>query len=269
MLMHRLIRLIWAYFLVSTLLSLDLLSQEIIHVNDEGNISEKTAVVILNGFGDTRKNRKHQTRYFETLEYDFFIPKFKVRKSLDASVEKFSDFYKAQNLHLYKEVSVICYIIGGYVLNRHIENHGFGNIKTIIYDRSPIQERAPKVVVDKIKLISLLMIGKVIKQFSEVENLPLKSTPGVNVGLIIENKATPLMRFFKKTSNSYGPYNFNPSQIDPNLDDYFHTRLNHDEMYFRFDVIGPEIEYFLKNGSFTDGAKRQTYSWDMFEKYEE
>ena len=90
--MHRLIRLIWAYFLVSTLLSLDLLSQEIIHVSDEGNISEKTAVVILNGFGDTRKNRKHQTRYFETLEYDFFIPKFKVRKSLDASVEKFSDF---------------------------------------------------------------------------------------------------------------------------------------------------------------------------------
>ena len=89
------------------------------------------------------------------------------------------------------------------------------------------------------------MIGKVIKQFSEAENIPLKSTPGVNVGLIIENKATPLMRFFKKTSNGYGPYNFNPSLIDPNLDDYFHTRLNHDEMYYRFDLIGPEIEYFL------------------------
>ena len=40
-------------------------------------------------------------------------------------------------------------------------------------------------------------------------------------------------------------------------------------MYYRFDLIGPEIEYFLKNGAFTDEAKRQTYSWDMFEKYEE
>ena len=26
-------------------------------------------------------------------------------------------------------------------------------------------------------------------------------------------------------------------------------------MYFRFDIIGPEIEYFLKNGSFTDAQK--------------
>ena len=36
----------------------------------------------------------------------------------------------------------MCYIIGGYVLNRYIELYGKKNIKKIIYDRSPTQERA-------------------------------------------------------------------------------------------------------------------------------
>ena len=255
--------------LFGLLLGIDKLSlaQEIVRVAGT-DVHEKTALIILNGFGDSRKNRKKQKEYFETLDYDFFIPKYKVRKSLDSSVEKFSDFYEENNLSEYKEVAVMCYIIGGYVLNRHIEKHGFGNIKTIIYDRSPIQERAPKVVVDKIPFIAWLSIGKVIRQFAEADKPPLESTKGVKVGLVIENKATPLMRFYAKTSNGYGPYDFNPYHIDPNLDDYFHTILNHDEMYVRFDVIGNEIEHFLDKGRFTDDAKREVYDWDMFEKIE-
>ena len=253
--------------ILSTLSSVDVFAQEIIHRQSSGDVvSEKTAVVILNGFGDSRKNRKKQTAFFETLGYDFFIPKYKDRGSLDGCVKNFTDFYENQNLQEYKEVSVLCYIIGGYVLNRLIENEGFGNIKTIIYDRSPIQERAPNVAADKIKLISILMIGKVIVEFSEVEKPNLTSTKGVKVGLIIENKATPLMRLFHKASDSYGPYDFSPYHIDPNLDDYFHTILNHDEMYYRFDEIGGEIEYFLENGRFTSGAMRDVYEWDKFEK---
>lgn len=264
--MHILIKHLGIVLGASTLLSVSIDAQEIIHVNGDKNVSEKTAVVILNGFGDSRKNRKKQTAYFKTLGYDFFIPDYKDRKSLDGCVQNFSNFYKAQNLQQYKQVSVLCYIIGGYVLNRHIEAEGFGNINTIIYDRSPIQERAPDVAVDKIKLISYLWIGRVIKEFSLAEKKPLDSAKGVKVGLIIENKATPLMRFFRKASDSYGEYNFNPYQIDPNLDDYFHTVLNHDEMYFRFDVIGSEIEHFLEKGSFTSSARRDVYDWDKFEK---
>ena len=108
--------------LFGLLLGIDNLSlaQEIVRVAGT-DVNEKTALIILNGFGDSRKNRKKQKEYFETLDYDFFIPKYKVRKSLDSSVEKFSDFYKENNLSEYKEVAVMCYIIGGYVLNRHIE----------------------------------------------------------------------------------------------------------------------------------------------------
>ena len=55
------------------------------------------------------------------------------------------------------------YIIGGYVLNKYIEENGKGNISTIIYDRSPTQERKPQT---KLKLHYIKLIyGKVLKDF--------------------------------------------------------------------------------------------------------
>ena len=241
-------------------------AQEIVVVDQTKNRNEKTALVVLNGFGDSKRNRKAQTEFFTTLNYDFFMPEFILRHSLAESVQVFGDFYIDQKLDEYDEVKVVCYIIGGYVLNRHIENVGFGQISTIIYDRSPIQERAPQVAVDRMRLVSKIMFGDVIRQFSLVVNTPLKSTAGVEVGLIIENKATSIMRFFQKAAAKYGAYNFNPYQIDGNLDDYFHTVLDHDEMYVRFDVTGDEIKYFLENGVFTQNARRERYKWDSFEK---
>jgi hypothetical protein len=241
-------------------------AQEVIVVDDSKSRGEKTALVVLNGFGDSKKNRRVQTEFFTSLDYDLFIPEFILRHSLDESLDAFSDFYREQRLDEYDEVKVMCYIIGGYVLNRHIEKEGFGQISTIIYDRSPIQERAPIVAVDRICLISKIVYGDVLLQFSKVEITPLESTEGVEVGLIIENKATSLMRKFQKAANKYGEYNFLPDQIDGNLDDYFHTVLDHDEMYVRFDVIGDEIKYFLENGRFTQEARRDRYEWDPFKK---
>jgi hypothetical protein len=245
-------------------------AQEVIVVDESKERDEKTALVVLNGFGDSKKNRKAQTAFFSSLKYDFFMPEFILRHSLEESVATFSEFYKDQNLDGYAEVKVMCYIIGGYVLNRHIEREGLGSITTIIYDRSPIQERAPRVAVDRMSLLAKIKFGKVLEQFASIENSPLKHSSNVqnlDIGLIIENKATRLMRFFHKAADKYGKCNFSPHQIDPNLDDYFHTILDHDEMYVRFDVIGEEIKHFLENDRFSDDARRERCDWDPFEKH--
>ncbi len=241
-------------------------AQEVIVVDDRLPREEKTALVILNGFGDSKKNRKVQTDFFTTLNCDVYIPEFILRHSLEDSHDTFSQFYKEHQLDEYADVKVVCYIIGGYVLNKHIEKEGFGKISTIIYDRSPIQERAPKVAVEWICLLSKMVYGDVLVQFSKVEISPLESTPGVEIGLIIENKATSIMRLFRKTASKYGAYNFNPSEMDGNVDDYFHSVLDHDEMYVRFDVVGDEIKHFLEHGEFTKDARRKRYEWDPFEK---
>ena len=54
--------------------------------------------------------------------------------------------------------------------------------------------------------------------------------------------------------------------IERNYDDYFHTWLDHDLMYRRFDVIGEEILFFFQNGIFTKNAKKSKYDFDPFKK---
>ena len=105
-----------------------------------------------------------------------------------------------------------------------------------------------------------------LSDFSEQRLISLSNPDNLAIGVIIENKATKLMRFFKKTSNSYGDYNYNVIEIEEHFDDFMHTYLDHDLMYKRFDVIGPEIIHFLEKGKFSDNAKRERYNWDPFKK---
>jgi hypothetical protein len=169
-------------------------------------------------------------------------------------------------LDKYNEVKFLCYIIGGFVLNQHIEKNGIGKITTIIYDRSPTQERAPRAATEKLPFISRILYGKVLSDFSKRKLTTLSHTDGLTIGVIIENKATKLMRVLKKTSDRYGDYNYNAVEIEGNLDDFTHTYLDHDLMYKRFDIIGQEIVLFLRKGRFSENAKREKYDWDPFKK---
>ena len=91
----------------------------------------------------------------------------------------------------------MCYIIGGYVLNRYIELYGKKNIKKIIYDRSPTQERAARIGVDKLPFFTRLKYGQLVFDFSEVKLKSIENKFDIKVGVIIENQATRLMRFFE------------------------------------------------------------------------
>ena len=241
-------------------------AQEIIVLDTNYSLSEKEALVILNGFGDSRKNRKIQKEFFRDKGYDLFIPEYVNRRSMDMTIKYFSNLYDEYNLDEYKEVKFLCYIVGGYVLNEHIQTHGSGRITTIIYDRSPIQERAPKTVIKRMKIISQMIYGRVLYDFSKLELYSLGNKYDIEVGIIIESKATRLMRYFRKTSDSYGSYTYVPEEIDANQDDFMYTYLDHNMMYERFDVIGEDILHFLEFGRFTNKTRRIPYNWDPFEK---
>jgi len=160
----------------------------------------------------------------------------------------------------------MCYIIGGHVLNRYIEINGRKNIKKIIYDRSPIQERAAIIGVDNLPFLTRLIYGQIVFDFSEIKLKSLKDDANLDIGVIIENQATSVMRLFEKKSYTYGPFSFAVDEIEKNYDDYFYTWLDHEMMYRRFDVIGSEILFFYKNGIFSNNAKRTKYEWDPFKK---
>ena len=103
----------------------------------------------------------------------------------------------------------------------------------------------------KLPIISRIMYGKVLSDFSKEKLVSLTTNDkDLDIGLIIENKATRLMRFFEKSAAKYGEYNFNATQIESNYDDFMHTILDHDMMYTRFDIIGGEIFIFCITANF-------------------
>ena len=63
-------------------------SQDVFLVNDSREKSEKIALVILNGFGDSKKNRKKQKKFFENKGYDLFIPEYIERESINKSIKR-------------------------------------------------------------------------------------------------------------------------------------------------------------------------------------
>ena len=253
-------------FFLFFLFVLNVDAKDFIYIDKSLQKSDKIALVILNGVGDSKKNRKIQLNFFKDKGMDVFIPDYKQRSSLDESLYKFTVFYDNYEISDYKEVYFMCYIIGGHILNRYIEINGKQNIKKIIYDRSPIQERAAIIGVDNMPFLTKLIYGQIVFDFSEIELKSLKDDSNLDIGVIIENQATRVMRIFEKKSYEYGPYIYNVNQIEKNYDDFFHTWLDHEMMYRRFDIIGSEILFFYENGVFSNKAKRTKYNWDPFKK---
>ena len=139
------------------------------------------------------------------------------------------------------------------------------NITSIVYDRSPLQERAPYVLVEDNPMIIKLLTGRIMKNFSQTPYPPINND-SKNLGIIIENKATRLILKHKKTALSLGPIIFNKDSLKQACDDYLYEYINHDEMYYKFDKIGPEILYFFKNGVFSKDVRKSPYDFNLFEK---
>jgi len=227
---------------------------------------QKEAILILVGFGSKIQGTKKIAEFFFNKGYDVFIPNYISRKSISNCVDNLDKFIEKQKLKEYKKIHVLSYIIGSWTLNDWINKNPKNNISSIIYDRSPLQERAPYALVKDIPIIIRIVSGKIMKEFSLTKYAPIQ-TGKISIGIIIESKATKLITKHKKSALSLGPINWDVNNLNQNYNDKFYTWLNHDEMYYRFDVSGNEIFNFIKNHKFTDAAKREPFTEDPFIKH--
>ncbi|MCC6460910.1 MAG: hypothetical protein IT260_10600 [Saprospiraceae bacterium] len=225
--------------------------------------AEKEALLILSGFGSKKYGSKHQKKYFAQQAYDLFIPDYISRKSIDLSVENLDAFIQKHHLLEYRKVHVFAYIVGSWTINIWIEKHPVHNIATIVYDRSPIQERAPYAIVKDRAWLLKLIVGPVMEEFSRTPYPTLRDT-AVQTGVLVESRATGLMRRHKKTALAMAPLRWDIEQFGETYDDGLYTWLNHDQLYSRFDVVGHEIFQFIRHGRFSDTARRKPYEGDPF-----
>lgn len=224
-------------------------------------------VVILPGLGDSKKGRKEMAAWGDSLPgYTVVVPDYIPRDSVQHSTENLAEFFEQTDTSAYEEVHVFAYIMGTWSLNLYLQEHEIPGLRSVVYDRSPIQERAPSVVHRRIRCLTRVMFGPILGDLAGIAYPTYQAPEGVNTGLVIENRATSLMRTFKGTVEDMGPVTWDLDQFEHESDDAFYTWVNHDEMYLNFETIGPELLYFFENGRFTEGAQREPSELDPWRK---
>lgn len=216
---------------------------------------EREAIVILAGLGSKVHNERKIAQYFKDKGYDIYQPSYIYRKGIDKGVDKLERFSKKHELGSYKKIHVFCYIIGGWTFNRWFTKSSLKNIETLIYDRSPMQERAPYVLMKDSKFIARLVIGKVNDELATTPYSPITNFKG-KIGLLIETVPTKLILRHRKTAAGLGPISWAVNSLNQAHTDYCYVSMNHDEMYTHIEKAGPEILSFIKTGNFSEKANR-------------
>ena len=186
---------------------------------------------------------------------DFYLPTYISRSGLGDSREQLRRFIRDHRLDRYARIHVVAFLAGGWTLNPMVEAGALPNLSTVVYDRSPYQERAPRVALSKLKFLSWARYGPVLFDVARTP-YPAVPLPGVRVGLMVETAPTPFVRRFAKSASAYGPYRFECDAFGQRFDDCFYVAMNHDEIYGRFAEVWPEVRSFIRGGRFTAAANR-------------
>jgi pimeloyl-ACP methyl ester carboxylesterase len=232
--------------------------------------SNTEAILILPGLG-MRAGAKRNVRAFADSAsnegFDLFLADYRSRSSIDAGVESLRGFVTKHHLDRYERVHVFAFIMGGYTLNRYLEQYPMPNLGNVVYDRSPLQELAPRLATTGwFKVPAWVAVGPVLADLARTPYRPVGLGDEHRIGLIIENRATRFIRKRRKRALALRPLTFEPDSLGQPYDDAIHVPFNHDEMYTSFDVVGPELIRFLRFGEFSDQAARRPLGIDPFSK---
>jgi hypothetical protein len=221
----------------------------------QDSMAKKHALLILPGFGSRINGTGALKRYFKKAEMPVYVASYISRKSIKKSTENLEHYYQTHELSQYDELHVMAYIIGSWTLNQWIKDYGKRNIKTIVYDRSPLQERAPTILIKDLKLVNTLLFGEITEDFINTP-YPVLVDTSINTGIFIETYATNVVRKHRETAMALGPIHWDVASLKQPFTDFTYVPLNHDQMYTKPQEFGQEVFYFITHGHFSDGFKR-------------
>jgi len=219
-------------------------------LSDHWNIEKPWSLfIILTGFGSQYHSLKKLKKFFSDKGYDVYIPNYISRKSLEKTVANLDRFYRQHDLAQYEKVHVFAYIVGSWSINMWLQEHTDSNIKSIVYDRSTLQERAPYILITDLKLPNYLVFGPIMHDLHQTPYTEIRDA-NIQKGLLLEAYATAIVRKHRATAAALGPYCWDPSCFKQNYLDYKYVPLNHDHMYTHPEVFGEAVLHFFKFGNF-------------------
>ncbi len=125
--------------------------------------SERDALLVLPGFGYNRDAQQMFRVVAPALAsdgFDLFVPNYVERGGLHESADELRKFLREYGLERYERLHVFAFIAGAWTLNPILAQERLPNLVTIIYDRSPMQERAPRIAADKFRLLAWVRYGR-------------------------------------------------------------------------------------------------------------
>jgi hypothetical protein len=220
----------------------------------QDSLKTDQTLLILPGFGSKIYGTRALKQFFKQAEMPVYIPRYISRKSIRLSMNSLERYYQKKGLGEYKQLHVLSYIVGSWTLNQWIADYGKRNIKTIIYDRSPLQERAPLILLKDMALVNALVFGKITRDFVNTP-YPVLNDSTIIKGVFIETYATNVVRKHKETAMEQGPLSWDVTDLKQPVNDFTYLPLNHDQMYTKPQEFGNEVFYFIEHGHFSEAFK--------------
>ncbi len=216
------------------------------------------ALLVLPGFGYGNAGEK----VFRSLAgqmaaegFDLYAPKYISRSGIDESRRKLDQFIREQRLDQYQRVHVFAFIAGAWTINPLLDTDALSNLATVVYDRSPFQERAPRIATEKLPVLAWIRYGSPIFDIAKTPYPPTTAT-NARVALLVETTPTRFVRRHEQTALEYGPLHFACDAFAQRYDDCLFVPVNHNELYERFALVWPEVLSFIRTGRFTNAANR-------------
>jgi hypothetical protein len=216
------------------------------------------ALLILPGFGYGGEGENTLRSLVPAMTgegLDLYVPTYIARSGLAESRTRLQRFIRDHRLDRYTRLHVFAFIAGAWTFNPMLAGHTLPNLATIIYDRSPFQERAPRIATEKLHFLTWVRYGSPVFDVAKTPYVPL-AIPEVKVALVVETKPTSFIRHHEQTARSYGAYRFECDAFMQRHEDCMYVPLNHDELYDRFAGVWPELLSFIRTGRFSSSANR-------------
>ena len=216
------------------------------------------ALLVLPGFGYSRGGEKTLRSLVAAMAgegVDLYVPTYISRSGLAESRTKLQQFIRDHRLGQYDRLHVFAFIAGAWTFNPLVETQTLPNLATVIYDRSPFQERAPRIATEKLHFLTWVRYGSPVFDVAKTPYVPL-AIPDVKVALLVETKPTSFITHHEKAARRYGAFRFECDAFMQRYEDCIYVPLNHDELYNRFTDVWPELLAFIRTGRFSGAANR-------------
>jgi hypothetical protein len=221
-------------------------------------LPKRDALLVLPGFGYGRAGEKALRSLAASMArdgVDLYAPTYVTRSGLAESRAKLERFIRDNRLDRYERLHVFAFLAGAWTLNPLIERKPLPNLASVIYDRSPFQERAPRIAATRLHFLTWLRYGSTVFDVARTP-YPAFEAREVKVALMVETAPTAFIRRYADAARQDGPFAFGCGSFLQRYDDCVYVPLSHDEVYARFAEVWPEVNAFIRTGRFRDAANR-------------